>query len=116
LSQVESFSLLLAMLPLKKTGLQIECLCGLSRLEGAQGLRDLRAKDWAALGGHRGGGRCFLRKRRALSLSRKTDGKLERGHKPLIVNRSGSRAWLSNNSLGLPIAFSFITAGISTPQ
>lgn len=63
------------MLPLKETGSQIACLSGLPSLEGAQGLRDLRAKDRAGLGVHHGGGRCFSQKMKGVLALEKT-GKL----------------------------------------
>jgi hypothetical protein len=56
------------------TGYQTERRSGLSSLERAQGLRDLRAREWATLGDHGGGGMVFrgedegrfgLRERRA---------------------------------------------------
>jgi hypothetical protein len=73
-----SFSPLRATIPGQSTRSQIGPSSRLLSLKDAQGLRDLRARDWAALGDHGGGGRCFsCGKSRALWLSRKrTDGKL----------------------------------------
>jgi hypothetical protein len=77
--RVWSFSRLLTMIPLEKTGPQFERLSGLPSLEGSQGLRDLRAKDWAALRDH-GGGRCFRRKEgRSRSRERRTESFLSAG-------------------------------------
>jgi hypothetical protein len=51
-AQSWSFTALLATVPSQNTGWQKECWSGLSSLEGAQGLRDLRARKGTALGDH----------------------------------------------------------------
>jgi hypothetical protein len=77
LSQGRSFNPQFAMISERCTGTQTECRSGLSSLERAQGLRDLRATEWAPLGDHGGGGMVFRGgKRRALSVFEK-DGQTD---------------------------------------